>query len=122
MMQQRPASTKKPSSAYTRCRAVDWKYNRRRNLRRDVEGIFFAYGNNDEVIKHLYQKKFLHKLKECPKCGNKINRQRVRSGRWLDYLRCKAKGGQHRFADLTDHPVFHSSANSMDVKSKCYVI
>eukprot|EP00971_Amphidinium_carterae_P028036 552097-Amphidinium_carterae.1 len=72
---QRHTSTKKPSSAYTCCREVDWRYNRRRSLRRDVEGNFFVYGNNEEVNKHLYQKKFLHKLKECPKCGHKINRQ-----------------------------------------------
>eukprot|EP00971_Amphidinium_carterae_P052348 1030366-Amphidinium_carterae.1 len=45
-MMQRPATTKKPPSFYTRCRAsaeVNCKYNKRRNIPRDVEGNYFVW-------------------------------------------------------------------------------
>eukprot|EP00971_Amphidinium_carterae_P088574 1752767-Amphidinium_carterae.2 len=39
-MMQRPASTKKPLSMYTRSRGVNWKYHRRRDIHREVEVNF----------------------------------------------------------------------------------
>eukprot|EP00971_Amphidinium_carterae_P201520 3998783-Amphidinium_carterae.1 len=54
-MMQRPANHKKPSGMYTRSRGVEWNFNRRRNLHRDVKGNFFVYGKNEEVVKHLYE-------------------------------------------------------------------
>eukprot|EP00971_Amphidinium_carterae_P127509 2526439-Amphidinium_carterae.3 len=93
-MMHRPSSNKKLATLYTRSREVGGKLNRRRNPRRDVEGNFFIYGKENEVVQHLI------KRKSCPKRGNDLSRERVRYGKGLDKLRCQARGCQHRFNDL----------------------
>eukprot|EP00971_Amphidinium_carterae_P185231 3678275-Amphidinium_carterae.2 len=40
----------------------------------------------------------------------------------MEKLRCRARGCQHRCNDLSNHPIFTSSSNGLDLKSQCYII